>query len=98
MDERGAITIVTRHEAVAGSVEVAISDTGHGIPPEQIDRIFDPFFTIKAGGQGTGLGLSIAYGIVTTHRGTISVHSEGGIGSMFTIRMPGAPAGNEALE
>ena len=98
MDERGTITIVTRHEAVAGSVEVAISDTGHGIPPEQIDRIFDPFFTTKASGQGTGLGLSIAYGIVTTHRGTISVQSEVGMGSTFTIRMPVAPAGNGALE
>jgi two-component system NtrC family sensor kinase len=98
MDERGTITIMTRHEAVADSVEVAISDTGHGIPPEQIDRIFDPFFTTKASGQGTGLGLSIAYGIVTTHRGTISVQSEVGIGSTFTIRMPVAPAGNEALE
>jgi signal transduction histidine kinase len=67
---------------------VAISDTGHGIPPEQIDRIFDPFFTTKASGKGTGLGLSIAYGIVTTHRGTISVRSEVGKGSTFTIRMP----------
>jgi signal transduction histidine kinase len=69
-------------------VEVAISDTGQGIPPEQIDRIFDPFFTTKASGKGTGLGLSIAYGIVTTHRGTISVQSQVGKGSTFTIRMP----------
>ena len=88
MQERGVITIVSRHNTAAKSVEVAISDTGRGIPPEQIDRIFDPFFTTKASGQGTGLGLSIAYGIVTTHRGTISVHSEMGKGSTFTIRMP----------
>jgi signal transduction histidine kinase len=67
---------------------VAISDTGRGISPEQIDRIFDPFFTTKESGQGTGLGLSIAYGIVTTHRGAISVRSEVGKGSTFTIRMP----------
>jgi signal transduction histidine kinase len=67
---------------------VAISDTGHGILPAQIDRIFDPFFSTKASGKGTGLGLSIAYGIVTTHRGTISVQSEVGKGSTFTIRMP----------
>jgi two-component system NtrC family sensor kinase len=87
MDERGTITIVTRCGA-PHFVEVGISDTGHGIPPEQIDRIFDPFFTTKASGKGTGLGLSIAYGIVTTHRGTISVRSEVGKGSTFTIRMP----------
>jgi len=87
MDERGAITIVTRR-GTPDCVEVAISDTGHGIPPEQIDRIFDPFFTTKASGKGTGLGLSIAYGIVTTHHGAITVRSEVGKGSTFTIRMP----------
>ena len=88
MHERGTITIVTRHDTDAGSVEVAISDTGQGISPEQIGRIFDPFFTTKESGHGTGLGLSIAYGIVTTHRGSISVASEVGQGSTFTIRMP----------
>jgi two-component system NtrC family sensor kinase len=88
MDERGTITVVTRRLVHDKCVEVAISDTGHGILPEQIDRIFDPFFTTKASGRGTGLGLSIAYGIVTTHRGTISVASEVGKGSTFTIRMP----------
>jgi two-component system NtrC family sensor kinase len=87
MDERGTITIVTRCVA-PHSVEVAISDTGHGIPADQIDRIFDPFFTTKASGTGTGLGLSIAYGIVTTHHGTISVQSEVGKGSTFTVRLP----------
>ena len=88
MHERGTITIATRHDASAGAVEVAISDTGEGIPPEQIGRIFDPFFTTKESGHGTGLGLSIAYGIVTTHRGSISVESEVGKGSTFVIRMP----------
>jgi len=87
MDERGTITIVTR-SCMPHCVEVAISDTGHGIPPEQIDRIFDPFFTTKASGKGTGLGLSIAYGIVTTHHGTISVQSAVGKGSTFTVRLP----------
>jgi two-component system NtrC family sensor kinase len=88
MNERGTITIRSRHDTAANCVEVAISDTGCGIHPEQIHRIFDPFFSTKAGGQGTGLGLSIAYGIVTTHRGTISAQSEVGKGSTFTIRMP----------
>jgi two-component system NtrC family sensor kinase len=88
MEERGVITVVTRDRISEDSVEVAISDTGRGIPAEQVDRIFDPFFTTKESGQGTGLGLSIAYGIVTTHGGSISVHSEVGKGSTFTIRMP----------
>ena len=88
MDERGTITIVSRCPAAGDCVEVAVSDTGHGIPPEQIDLIFDPFFTTKSSGKGTGLGLSIAYGIVTTHGGTISVQSEVGKGTTFTIRMP----------
>ena len=88
MNERGTITIVTRRDSSGNSVEVAISDTGQGIPPDQIGRIFDPFFTTKEGGHGTGLGLSIAYGIVTTHRGTISVQSGVGKGTTFTVRMP----------
>ena len=88
MDERGTITIETRRSEAGDAVEAAISDTGQGIPPEEINRIFDPFFTTKESGHGTGLGLSIAYGIVTTHRGTISVQSKVGKGSTFTIRMP----------
>lgn len=88
MDERGTITVVTRYVASASCIELAISDTGRGIPPDKIDRIFDPFFTSKTSGEGTGLGLSIAYGIVTTHGGTISVRSEIGKGSTFTIRLP----------
>jgi two-component system, NtrC family, sensor kinase len=88
MEERGTLTIATRRDFHPDVAEVSISDTGRGIPPEQIDRIFDPFFTTKESGQGTGLGLSIAYGIVTTHRGTISVRSEVGKGTTFIVRMP----------
>ena len=88
MQEKGVITITTRHNAAASAVELLISDTGCGIPPEKVDQIFDPFFTSKASGQGTGLGLSIAYGIITSHRGSISVASEVGKGSTFTIRLP----------
>lgn len=87
MDERGCITIETRSLAEP-YVEVAISDTGHGIAPDQVDKIFDPFFTTKASGQGTGLGLSIAYGIITTHRGTITVDSVVERGTRFTLRFP----------
>jgi two-component system NtrC family sensor kinase len=88
MEERGALTIRTTHDADEGVVEIGFSDTGHGIPAEAIDRVFDPFFSTKQGGQGTGLGLAIAYGIVTRHRGTISVRSRVGEGTTFTIRLP----------
>lgn len=95
MKERGTLTIVTQHKPGEGVAEVRITDTGHGIPPEQVDLIFDPFFTTKESSHGTGLGLSIAYGIVSSHGGTIDVHSEVGKGTTFIIRMPvgsGAPA------
>ncbi len=92
MQERGTITITTRHSTPDKSVEVLISDTGCGVPPDRIDQIFDPFFTTKESGQGTGLGLSIAYGIITSHRGNISVESEVGKGSTFKIRLPIASA------
>ena len=59
----GALPVPVPADSGANWAEVAISDTGRGIPPEQIGHIFDPFFTTKESGQGTGLGLSIAYGI-----------------------------------
>lgn len=92
MGERGTVMISTRGRSGGGLVEISIADTGCGIPSEQIGRIFDPFFTASRSSHGTGLGLSIAYGIVTTHGGTISVQSEVGKGSRFTIEMPAAPA------
>lgn len=88
MGERGTLTLTTRPSAGGREVEIRIADTGCGIPPDMIDRIFDPFFTAKQGSQGTGLGLAIAYGIVTRHRGHISVQSEVGHGTTFTIRLP----------
>ncbi len=89
--DHGTVRIVTRPSADGEFVEVLISDTGHGIPPEDVDRIFDPFFSTKPSGQGTGLGLSIAYGIVTSHKGTIQVSSQIGKGTTFTIRLPLTP-------
>lgn len=70
------------------TVSLEISDTGPGIPPEQLKRIFNPFFTTKAPGQGTGLGLSIVYAIVQAHRGEIRVDSEVGRGTRFHITLP----------
>lgn len=70
---------------------ITISDTGAGILPERINRIFEPFFTTKDKGKGTGLGLSITYGIVKRLGGEISVTSELGIGTTFTVMIPLKP-------
>jgi signal transduction histidine kinase len=76
---------------VGREVVVEISDTGVGIPAEDLPRIFDPFFTTKPIGTGTGLGLSISYGIVRAHGGQITVKSERGRGSTFRVTLPVAP-------
>lgn len=70
------------------SVFVRVSDTGSGIPRENLSRIFDPFFTTKSVGDGTGLGLSISFSIVERHGGTISVESEPDKGTTFTVLIP----------
>lgn len=82
----GTITVTTR--ALNGQVEISIADTGCGIPPEHMNKLFTPFFTTKPPGKGTGLGLSIVYGIVKMHRGQINVQSEVGKGTTFTITLP----------
>lgn len=75
-----------------------ISDTGHGIKPEHLDKIFDPFFTTKEVGQGTGLGLSISYGIIEKHGGSISAESTYGQGSTFTLALPVMTPSVETVE
>jgi signal transduction histidine kinase len=74
----------------AGSVRVAISDNGPGIPADVLPRIFDPFFTTKDVGRGTGLGLTITYGIVQEHHGTIVAANLPEGGAQFTIELPAA--------
>ncbi|MBF0224995.1 MAG: transporter substrate-binding domain-containing protein [Desulfobacterales bacterium] len=69
-------------------IKMTVSDTGHGINPEIIDRIFDPYFTTKDLGEGSGLGLSVAIGIIKNHHGTISVHSDLNKGTTFEILFP----------
>jgi two-component system NtrC family sensor kinase len=81
------IGLITQRGEQKG-VEILISDTGCGIPPENLDKLFDPFFTTKEVGQGTGLGLAVSYGIIERHGGTIIVQSEVGTGSTFTIWLP----------
>ncbi len=69
-------------------LSLTVSDTGCGIEPEIIERIFDPFYTTKLTGEGTGLGLSVVHGIVKSHNGTIKVYSQPGQGSAFHIFIP----------
>ena len=69
-------------------IKLSVSDTGHGITPEIIDRIFDPYFTTKEFSKGTGMGLSMVYGIVKNYGGTISVTSELGKGTVFQVLLP----------
>jgi two-component system NtrC family sensor kinase len=82
-------TVTLRASTTAESlVEIAVADTGCGIAEEVRGKIFYPFFTTKPVGEGTGLGLAITYGIIKNHGGDITVKSETGCGSTFTIRMP----------
>jgi signal transduction histidine kinase len=94
MDGQGEILIETRSQG--GQVEVAIQDSGPGIPPEIAARIFEPFYTTKAKGEGTGLGLSISARIVEKHGGKISVDSRPGR-TRFEVRLPVAGAPRERL-
>jgi two-component system NtrC family sensor kinase len=72
----------------SGTVQIVISDTGHGMPSSVSQRVFEPFFTTKPPGEGTGLGLSVSYGIIQAHDGTISVESTPEVGTTFTILLP----------
>ncbi len=86
MPKGGWLSIATKTGEGLASAEVA--DTGSGIPPDHLSRIYDPFFTTKAIGRGTGLGLSITYGIVQEHGGQITCDSNIGQGTRFTLTLP----------
>ena len=78
----------TRFPGCPCRVRLSVTDTGSGIPGDQIDRIFDPFFTTKPVGEGTGLGLTISHKIVEEHNGFIDVKSDPGKGASFIITLP----------
>jgi len=95
----GTLTIVS--DRAGDDVIIRISDTGVGIPEDEFEHIFEPFYTTKQIGKGTGLGLSISYNIIKAHRGDISLESRLGEETTFTIRLPlkvgEAPAGAGGL-
>jgi signal transduction histidine kinase/HAMP domain-containing protein len=87
---------VSARESVPGRVTLEVSDTGCGIPAENLGRIFEPFFTTKPVGVGTGLGLPVCHGIITSFGGDITVESEPGRGTTFRITLPTAGDMGEA--
>ncbi len=86
MPKGGTLSIETAQQN--GGIAVTVVDTGVGIPPENINRIFDAFFTTKSKVSGVGLGLSVTYGIVRQHGGTITVKSKAGQGASFNLTFP----------
>jgi signal transduction histidine kinase len=86
MPEGGRLTLRTSVDNEQLKIEV--QDTGHGISPENMRRLFTPFFTTKREVKGVGLGLAVAYGIVQRHKGKIEVQSKEGEGTTFTIYLP----------
>ncbi len=88
MHGSGTLTITTAPAPDRKTVFVKFTDTGEGIPEENLTRIFDPFFTTKEVGKGTGLGLATSYGIIEDHEGKIGVKSKVGEGTTFTIELP----------
>ncbi|MBN2039821.1 MAG: transporter substrate-binding domain-containing protein [Spirochaetes bacterium] len=79
-------------------VMITVSDTGKGIKPEYLDKIFEPYFTTKEKGEGTGLGLSITHAIVKAHKGHITVYSETGKGTSFNVYLPLTKSESEGIK
>lgn len=101
MGDGGVVTISSRisdewHEGLqpGDHVVIAVSDTGHGIPKDLLQKVFDPFFTTKSVGKGTGLGLSQVYGIATQSGGTVRIDSTVGVGTTIEIWLPITEAGD----
>jgi signal transduction histidine kinase len=84
--EPGRLTV--RLEADSENARVHVEDTGPGIPPERLARIFEPFYSTKLASGGTGLGLAISYDIVRRHGGSLEASSEPGRGTRFTVELP----------
>jgi PAS domain S-box-containing protein len=89
---RDAVCASCRDRADGTWVELVVADTGSGVPPDVMERMFDPFYTTKEVGQGSGMGLAMVHGIVHDHGGHVIVHSEPGAGTTFRICLPPAAA------
>ena len=98
MPGRGSLTIRTGQSEGDASVIASITDTGCGIPQQNLQKIFEPFFTTKDAQAGTGLGLAICYEIVQKHNGKISVKSAVGTGTTFTIELPAVDSEDRHLK
>jgi hypothetical protein len=90
----GGGTLEVRTWSQGSGARLEVSDTGHGIAPEHVHRIYDPFFTTKAARKGTGLGLSVTYGIIQEHGGSIEVSNRRSGGAMFRLELPLAVSGS----
>jgi two-component system, NtrC family, sensor kinase len=98
MHGSGTLTIATSLNHEHRNIAIEFTDTGEGIPEENLTRIFDPFFTTKEVGKGTGLGLSTSYGIIEGHGSKIEVRSKVGVGSTFTIGLAAYPETQPIVE
>ncbi|MBC2711946.1 MAG: PAS domain-containing protein [Desulfosarcina sp.] len=87
----GVLTVKTSCGDTADSISIIFTDTGVGITPDHLDKLFEPFYTTKKKGKGVGLGLSVVYGIINAHNGSITVDSLPGNGATFTIQLPLSP-------
>ena len=93
MPSGGKLRVETKRARGSDGVEdvlIAFEDNGCGISEEHLGRVFEPFFTAGDVGQGMGMGLSVSYGIVAEHGGDIDVASQVGVGTTFTVKLPGA--------
>lgn len=88
----GGGTLTLRALSQANSAVIEVEDTGVGIAPDNLSKVFEPFYTTKEVGKGTGLGLAVCYGIITEHGGRLSVRSNPGKGTTFSILLPITPA------
>ena len=84
----GQLTVRARNASDQQNLIIEVADTGCGIPPENLPRVFDPFFSTKDVDRGTGLGLYVTYGIIKKHNGNLSVKSEPGAGTTFVLSLP----------
>jgi signal transduction histidine kinase len=89
--EGGEISVITHAVEDGRAVKLQVSDAGPGIEEELLERIFEPFFTTKEGPRGTGLGLAVTRSVAQSHGGDVTVQSEPGVGSCFTVTLPLQP-------